>query len=69
LGKQAVRRTRDRLERARCPYAHGWSYARQGYRDAAATALQEAAALATIEGEVVYGEILALMAELQIEAE
>jgi tetratricopeptide (TPR) repeat protein len=58
LARQAVAGAEDDLERARFLHTLGWvHYQREQYEEAVA-ALEEAAALATVEGEVVYGEIL-----------
>ena len=58
LAQQAANGAKDDLEKARYLDTLGWVYYLQGYRDQAITTLEEAAALATIEGEVIYGEIL-----------
>lgn len=58
LAQQAVDTATGDLERARYLDTLGWLYYLQGYRDRASDTLEEAVTLATVEGEVVYGEIL-----------
>ncbi|MDY7078831.1 MAG: tetratricopeptide repeat protein [Chloroflexota bacterium] len=65
LAQQAVAGARDDLERARYLHTLGWIYYQQGYRELAVTTLEEAVALATVEGEVVYSEILARLEEVR----
>jgi tetratricopeptide (TPR) repeat protein len=58
LAQQAVEGATDDLQKARYLDTLGWLYYLQGYRDQADATLEEAITLATVEGEVVYGEIL-----------
>jgi tetratricopeptide (TPR) repeat protein len=58
LALRAVAGAEDDLERARFLHTLGWVYYQRGWYEEAVAALEEAAALATVEGEVVYGEIL-----------
>jgi tetratricopeptide (TPR) repeat protein len=58
LAQQAVEGATNDLEKARYLDTLGWLYYRQVYRDQASATLEEAVTLATVEGEVVYGEIL-----------
>jgi tetratricopeptide (TPR) repeat protein len=58
LAQQAVDAAPNDLDKARYLDTLGWLYYLQGYRDQADTTLEEAVTLATVEGEVVYGEIL-----------
>ena len=53
------------MERARYTHTLGWIYYQQGYLEQAITTLEEAAALATVEGEVVYNEILEHLEEIK----
>ncbi len=64
LAQQATEQARNDLEKAYCLYTLGWIQAQQGNRQAAIATLEQAARLATVEGEVVYTEITALLAEL-----
>jgi tetratricopeptide (TPR) repeat protein len=58
LAQRAVAGAEDDLQKARYLHTLGWVYYQQErYVEAVAT-LEEAAALATVEGEVVYGEIV-----------
>jgi len=58
LAQRAVAGAEGDMERARYLHTLGWVYYRQERYEEAVVALEEAAALATVEGEVVYGEIL-----------
>jgi Tfp pilus assembly protein PilF len=58
LAQQAVEGATGDLQKARYLDTLGWLYYLQGYRDQASATLEEAVTLATVEGEVVYGEIL-----------
>jgi tetratricopeptide (TPR) repeat protein len=58
LGQRAVAGAEDDLEKARHLHTLGWIYYQQERYNEAVTTLEEAAALATVEGEVVYGEIV-----------
>ncbi len=58
LARRAVAGAEDDLERARYLHTLGWVYYQQERCEEAVAVLEEAAALATVEGEVVYGEIL-----------
>ncbi|MEE8391756.1 MAG: tetratricopeptide repeat protein [Anaerolineae bacterium] len=58
LAQQAVEGAKDDLEKARYLHTLGQIYYQQGYLEQAITTLEEAATLATIEGEVIYDEIL-----------
>jgi tetratricopeptide (TPR) repeat protein len=58
LAQQAVEAATNDLEKARYLDTLGWLYYLQGYRDQASATLEEAVTLATVEGELVYGEIL-----------
>jgi len=66
LAQRAVAGARDDLERARCLDTLGWVYYRQGRYEEAATTLEEAAGLATIEGDVVYSEIAEHLEEVRM---
>ena len=58
MAERAIGGAEDELERARYLHTLGWVYYQQGrYAEAVAT-LEEAAELATVEGQVVYGEIV-----------
>lgn len=65
LARRAVTAAEDDLERARYLHTLGWVYYQQGRYEEAVAALEEAAALATVEGEVVYGEILEHLEEVK----
>ncbi len=57
LAQRAIAAAQDDLSKARYLHTLGWIYYEQGrYADAVA-ALEEASALATVEGRVVYGDI------------
>jgi tetratricopeptide (TPR) repeat protein len=58
LAQRAVAGAEDDLEKARYLHTLGWVYYQQERYDEAVSTLEEAAALATVEGEVVYGEIV-----------
>jgi len=58
LAQRAVAGARGDLERAVYLDTLGWVYCQQGRYEEAAATLEEAARLATVEGEVVYGVIL-----------
>ena len=57
LAKRAAAGAEDDLERARYLHTLGWVYYQQDRFIEAVAVLEQAAALATVEGEVVYGEI------------
>jgi tetratricopeptide (TPR) repeat protein len=57
LAQRAVAGAGNGLERARHLHTLGWVYTQQGQYEEAVATLEEAAALATVEGEVVYAEI------------
>jgi tetratricopeptide (TPR) repeat protein len=65
LAQQAISGAKDDLEKARYMHTLGWIYHLQGYHDQAITTLEEAAALATIEGDVIYDEILEHIEEIK----
>jgi tetratricopeptide (TPR) repeat protein len=65
LAQQAVAGARDDLEKARYLHTLGSLYYQQGYREHAVATLEEAVALATVEGEVIYDEILELLDEIR----
>jgi Tfp pilus assembly protein PilF len=58
LARRAMAGAEDDLEKARILHTLGWVYYRQGRYEEAVARLEEAAALATVEGQVVYGEIV-----------
>jgi len=58
LAQRAVAGAEDDLQKARYLHTLGWVYYQQERYDEAVATLEEAAALATVEGEVVYGEIV-----------
>jgi tetratricopeptide (TPR) repeat protein len=58
LAQRAVAGAEDDLEKARYLHTLGWIYYQQERYDEAVATLEEAATLATVEGEVVYGEIV-----------
>ncbi len=57
LAQRAIAWAEGDLERARYLHTLGWVYYEQGRYEEAEATLEEAAELATVEGEVVYGEI------------
>jgi len=57
MAERAVDGAGNDLERARYLHTLGWVYYQQDRLPEAISALEQAAALATVEGEVVYGEI------------
>ncbi len=59
LARRAIAGAEDDLERAGYLDTLGWALYRQGRTDEAVAALEEAARLATVEGQVTYPEILA----------
>lgn len=65
LARRAVAGAEEDLEKARYLHTLGWVYYKQGRYEEAAATLEEAAKLATIEGEVVYGEILEHLEEVE----
>jgi len=67
LAQRAVAGAEDDLERARYLHTLGWVYYRQERYEEAVATLEEAAALATVEGQVVYGEILEHLEEARAE--
>lgn len=69
LARQALAKAQQPLEKARYLYTLAWVYYRQNRHEEAQNALTEAAALATIEGQVVYTEIVELWTEVQIARE
>lgn len=58
LAQRAVDGAKDDLERASYLDTLGWVYYEQGQYEEAVVALEKAAALATVEGEVIYSGIL-----------
>jgi tetratricopeptide (TPR) repeat protein len=58
LAQRAIAGAEDDLEKARYLHTLGWVYYQQERYDEAVATLDEAAALATVEGEVVYGDIV-----------
>ena len=58
LAQRAVAGAEDDLEKARYLHTLGWVYYQQERYDEAVATLEQAAALATVEGEVVYEEIV-----------
>ncbi|MFQ6102378.1 MAG: tetratricopeptide repeat protein [Anaerolineae bacterium] len=58
LAQRAVDGTKDDLDRASCLDTLGWVYYEQGRYEEAVAALEEAAALATVEGEVICSDIV-----------
>ncbi len=64
LAQRAVAGARGDLERARYLHTLGWVYYQQGRYDEAAATLEQAAGLATVEGEVPYREILEHLEEV-----
>ncbi len=67
LAQQAAAGARDDLEQARYLYTLGWIYYLRGHREQAVATLEQAAALATVEGQVVYSEILERLEEVKAE--
>jgi tetratricopeptide (TPR) repeat protein len=65
LAQQAVDRAPTDLERARYLHTLAWITYRQNYHERATALLEEAAALATVEGEIVYDEIQELLQEIE----
>jgi len=65
LAQQAVDGAEHDLEKARYMDTLGWIYYRRGYLEKAIATLEQAAALATVEGVVIYGEILEHLAEMR----
>ena len=65
LAQQAIAGAQDDLEKARYMYTLAQIYYQQRYSDQAITTLEEAAALATIEGEVIYKEIAEYLEEIK----
>jgi len=65
LALRAVAGAEKDFEKARYLYTLGLVYYQQNRYDEAVAALEEAARLATVEGEVVYGEILALLSDAE----
>ncbi|HET92250.1 MAG TPA: tetratricopeptide repeat protein, partial [Chloroflexi bacterium] len=61
LARQAVKNARSDLERAGCLYTLAWIQYQRGWYNETIATLEEAAALATVEGQVVYREIMALL--------
>jgi len=58
LAQRALAGAEDDLERASCLDTLGWVYYEQGRYDEAAATLEEAVALATVEGQVAYPDML-----------
>lgn len=58
LAQRAVAGAEDDLQKARHLHTLGWIYYQQERYDEAVATLEEAATLATVEGEVVYEEIV-----------
>ncbi len=65
LAQQAAERATTDIDRARYLYTLAWITYRQNYHERAIAILEEAAALATVEGEIVYDEILELLEEIE----
>ncbi|HDQ73959.1 MAG TPA: tetratricopeptide repeat protein, partial [Chloroflexi bacterium] len=65
LAQQAVDRAPTDLDRARYLFTLAWITYQQNYDEQAIAILEEAAALATIEGEVIYEQIPALLEEIK----
>jgi len=65
LARQAIARAETPLERARYLYTLAWVYYRKQLYEEALRTLEEAAALATIEGQVVYREIVELWTQVK----
>lgn len=65
LAQRALARAEDDRERARYLDTLGWVYYKQERYEEALAVLEEATALATIEGEVVYGEIVEHLEEVE----
>lgn len=65
LARQALAKARYPLEKARYLYTIAWVHYRQNRYEEAQSVLAEAAALATIEGQVVYREITELWTQVQ----
>ncbi|MCX7682636.1 MAG: tetratricopeptide repeat protein [Anaerolineae bacterium] len=65
LARQALAKARQPLEKARYLYTIAWAQYRQNRYEEALQTLAEAAALATIEGQVVYTEIIELGVQVQ----
>ncbi|RLC92656.1 MAG: hypothetical protein DRI77_12725 [Chloroflexi bacterium] len=57
LAQRAVDKAEDDLERATYLGTLGWIYYQQGQYDESVSTLEEATALATVEGQVIYSEI------------
>jgi len=64
LAQRAIAGAQGDLERAAYLDTLGWVYYEQGRYEEAAATLEEAAELATVEGEVAYGEILEHLEEV-----
>jgi len=64
LAQRAIAGAEDDLEQARYLHTLGWVYYQQGRYEEAAATLEEAAGLATVEGEVPYREILEHLEEV-----
>ncbi len=64
LAQRAIAGAEDDLERACYLHTLGWVYYEQGRYEEAAATLEEAAGLATVEGEVPYREILEHLEEV-----
>jgi tetratricopeptide (TPR) repeat protein len=58
FARRAIEGTEGDLDKARYLHTLGWIYYEWGRYDDAAAVLEEAAGLATVEGEVVYKEII-----------
>jgi tetratricopeptide (TPR) repeat protein len=65
LAQQAVDGAKDDLEKARYMHTLGQIYYQQRHHDQAIATLEEAAVLATIEGNVIYNEITEYLAEIK----
>jgi len=63
MAQQAVAGAESDLERAAYLDTLGWVYYQQGRYEEAVATLEEAVRLATVEGEVVYGEVLERLEE------
>ena len=65
LAQQAIAGAEDDLEKARYTHTLGWIYYQQGHLEQAIATLEEAATLATVEGEVIYSKILEHLEEVK----
>lgn len=65
LAQRAVAGAEGDLEKARYLHALGWVYCQQGRHEEAVAVLEQAATLATVEGDVAYGEISELLEDVR----